>query len=448
MRLAEIDGKALLRRHGLAVPRGVLLRAGEEAPAEAAQWPGHLVKAQVLEGGRGKRGLVRRLGDLAELAETRRRIAAALNDADAPLLLEEAVAIAREIYLAVRIDGTRQGLELLVAREGGEDVETTKSLLRIPLDAATAVTADMLYPDLATLFARDVAGRLARYAVRLPEIARREDLELLEINPLVLTPDGRLIACDAKIVRDDSAAFRHDPDEFPLSRALAERALTPLERAARDLGFHLVEMEGDVALVTSGAGLGMMMMDLLADHGLEAACFMDNLRGAPDETMAERLRIARAIAQRPQVEGDRIPDRAGLALARRPDRCAAGLARGRASAEAPLRRHRRGPRRRPHDERRGGGGEARRRRHRGLHRSDRTGARGGGGGGCKAESLRSGSLRPATPRRTRGVTPAAGPPPNTCPDASRRPSRAPRDASRRTPAARPRAASRRCRSSG
>ena len=302
MRLAEIDGKALLRRHGLAVPRGVLLRAGEEAPAGTAQWPGHLVKAQVLEGGRGKRGLVRRLGDLAELAETRRRIAAALNDAAAPLLLEEAVAITREIYLAVRIDGTRQGLELLIAGEGGEDVETTTALLRIPLDAATAVTADMLYPDLATLFARDVAGRLARYAARLPEIAKREDLELLEINPLVLTPDGRLIACDAKIIRDDSAAFRHDPDEFPLSRALAERALTPLERAARELGFHLVEMEGDVALVTSGAGLGMMMMDLLADHGLEAACFMDNLRGAPDETMAERLRIARAIAQRPQVK--------------------------------------------------------------------------------------------------------------------------------------------------
>jgi succinyl-CoA synthetase beta subunit len=302
MRLAEIDGKALLRRHGLAVPRSALLRADEAAPADAAQWPGHLVKAQVLEGGRGKRGLVRRLGDLAELVETRRRILAALDDADAPLLLEEAVPIAREIYLAVRIDGTRQGLELLVAGEGGEEVETTAALLRIPLAAAAPASADMLYPDLATLFARDVAGRLARYAARLPEIARREDLELLEINPLALTPDGRLIACDAKIVRDDSAAFRHDPDEFPLSRALAERALTPLERSARELGFHLVEMEGDVALVTAGAGLGMMMMDLLADHGLKAACFMDNLRGAPDETMAERLRIARAIAQRPQVK--------------------------------------------------------------------------------------------------------------------------------------------------
>jgi succinyl-CoA synthetase beta subunit len=302
MRLAEIDGKALLRRHGLAVPRGVLIEANEGAPAEAAQWPGHVLKAQVLEGGRGKRGLVRNLADLSELAPAHARIAAALGNPAVPLLLEEAVAIAREIYLALRIDGTRQGLELLVAAEGGEDVESTQALLRIPLDATADITAEMLYPDLAKLFAPDLAARLARYAARLPEIARREDLELLEINPLALTPEGRLVACDAKIIRDDSAVFRHDPEEFPLSCALAESALTPLERRARDLGFHLVEIDGDVALVTAGAGLGMMMMDLLADHGLTAACFMDNLRGAPDETMAERLSVARAIAQRPQVK--------------------------------------------------------------------------------------------------------------------------------------------------
>src|SRR5262245_62400619 len=308
MRLAEADGKSLLRRHGVPVPRGVLLSAGEAPPAEAAQWPGHILKAQILEGGRGKRGLVRKLADLGSFADTRRAIADALKDPEAALLLEETVPISREIYLAVRIDGTRQGLELLVAAEGGEDVETTKALVRIALGPAGDTTADALYPDLARLFPRDVAARLARYAARLPQIARREDLELLEINPLALTADGRLVACDAKIVRDDSAAFRHDPDEFPLSRALAERALTELERSARDLGFHLVEIDGDVALVTAGAGLGMMMMDLLADHGLTAACFMDNLRGAPDETMAERLRIARARAAS-AGEGDRVPNR-------------------------------------------------------------------------------------------------------------------------------------------
>jgi succinyl-CoA synthetase beta subunit len=305
MRLAEADGKALLRRHGLAVPRAVLLgsddsAAGDEAPAEATQWAGYVLKAQVLEGGRGKRGLVRRLAGLAELADTRRRISAALDDPEAPLLLEEAIEIAREIYVAVRIDGTRQGLELLVASEGGEEVERTQSLIRIPV--APDVTAAALYPDLAKLFPHDLAARLARYAARLPEIASREDLELLEINPLALTSDGRLIACDAKIIRDDNAGFRHDAQEFPLSCGLAERAMTELERKARDIGFHLVEIDGDVTLVTAGAGLGMMMMDLLADHGLTAACFMDNMRGAPDETMAERLTIARAIAERPQVK--------------------------------------------------------------------------------------------------------------------------------------------------
>ncbi len=302
MRLAEIDGKALLRRHGLPVPRGVLLRTGEAAPAEAAQWPGQVLKAQVLDGGRGKLGLVRRLADPGALEEARRAIADALGWAEAPLLLEEAIPIAREIYLAVRVDGTAQRLELLVAPQGGEDVEQAPALLRIALDPGAPATATALYPELAKAFAHDLAARLARYAARLPEIARREDLELLEINPLALTPDGRLVACDAKIVRDDSAEFRHDPQEFPLSRMLAERGLTPLERRARELGFHLVETEGDVALVTSGAGLGMMMMDLLADHGLAAACFMDNLRGAPDETMAERLAIARALAERPAVK--------------------------------------------------------------------------------------------------------------------------------------------------
>src|ERR1700716_3232668 len=124
MRLAETDGKALLRRHGLAVPRSVLLgsddsAAGDEAPAEATQWAGYVLKAQVLEGGRGQRGLVRWLAGWPELPDTRRRISAALDDPEAPLLLEEAIEIAREIYVAVRIDGTRQGLELLGAGEGG-----------------------------------------------------------------------------------------------------------------------------------------------------------------------------------------------------------------------------------------------------------------------------------------------------------------------------------------
>ncbi len=299
MRLAEVDGKALLRRHGIAVPRSVLLGAGEGPPNEAASWPGFLLKAQLLESGRGKRGLVRRFGDVADFRDVRRLVLANLDDADTPLLLEEAVPIMREIFIAVRIDGTQQRLELLIAPQGGENVEQSAKLARISI--AEATTPEAIYPAIAKLFPRELAARLSRYAARLPEVARQEDLELLEINPLALTEGGNLVACDAKIIRDEAANFRHDPDEFPTSRRLAERAMTALERSARDLGFQLVETDGDVVLVTSGAGLAMMMMDLLADHGLRAASFMDNLRGAPDETMTERLKIARVLAARPNI---------------------------------------------------------------------------------------------------------------------------------------------------
>jgi succinyl-CoA synthetase beta subunit len=302
MRLAEVDGKALLRRHGIAVPRAVLLQAGENPPNDATSWPGFLLKAQILEGGRGKRGLVRRFDDDADFRDMRRLILATLDDADTPLLLEEAVTIVREIFMAVRVDGTRQRLELLIAPQGGENVEQSAKLARIPIEDAESTRPEAIFPATAKLFPAELAARLARFAARLPEIARREDLELLEINPLAFTHDGSLVACDAKIITDDSAAFRHSRDEFALSRALAERAMTALERSARDLGFQLVETPGNVVLVTSGAGLAMMMMDLLADHGLRAASFMDNLRGAPDETMTERLKVARALATRPDIK--------------------------------------------------------------------------------------------------------------------------------------------------
>jgi succinyl-CoA synthetase beta subunit len=302
MRLAEYDGKALLRRHGLAAPRGVLIRTGEDPPQETACWSGLFLKAQMLEGGRGKSGLVRRLQNIGEFREARRLILATLDDADTPLLLEEAVPVAREIFLAVRVDGVCQCLELLLAPEGGENVEQSKKLARIPIDVTESSLGEWIYAAAAKFFPRELAARLSRYAARLPDIARAEDLLLLEINPLVLTPDGRLIACDAKVIRDEAADFRHDPADFALSRTLAARAMTALERAARDLGFQLVEIDGDVVLVTSGAGLAMMMMDLLADHGLRAASFMDNLQGAPDETMNERLQIARALAARPNIK--------------------------------------------------------------------------------------------------------------------------------------------------
>jgi succinyl-CoA synthetase beta subunit len=171
MRMAEADGKALLRRHGLAVPRGVLLRPGEGPPAETASWPGFFLKAQVLENGRSKNGLVRYFQTTGDLRDARRLILATLDDADTPLLLEEAIPVVRETRVAARGDGT-----WTITESAG--------------------------------ISQALATELARYAGRLVEIAREEGLDLIAIDPLGLTEDGRLVACDVTIVRGDGKPER------------------------------------------------------------------------------------------------------------------------------------------------------------------------------------------------------------------------------------------------
>ena len=295
MRLTEHDGKTLLRRHGIATPEGMLLQGPPTAESQG------VLKAQVLEGGRGKRGLVRLVAP-GEAPAAAAAIRGILGDAAAPLLLEQAVAIRREIYLALRVDGTAQGIQLLVHPEGGVEIETPPGLLRCDVDPEAPGQLEAIYALLAPAFAPALAATLARLALRLARVMVAEDLDLLEINPLAVLENGRLMACDAKLVRDDSAAFRHDAPA--LSTALEDAALTPLERRARDQGFQLVELPGGtVAMVTAGAGLGMLMLDLLADVGCPAACFMDNVPGGPMDSTPERLDAAYEIARRPEVQG-------------------------------------------------------------------------------------------------------------------------------------------------
>jgi succinyl-CoA synthetase beta subunit len=226
MRLAEIEGKALLRRHGVAVPDGFLLAAGQEVPERAANWPAFVLKAQILEGGRAKSGLVRAFKTAADLRAARRLILANLEEADTALLLEEAVPVAREIFVAVRIDGIRQRPEVLIAPRGGENAEDLAKLVRVPVETADSATPETIHAAIAKLFPPDLAVQLSRYAARLFDIARHEKLDLVEINPLAITEDGRLVACNATIDRSDRADIRSDPQEFPISRTLAERART------------------------------------------------------------------------------------------------------------------------------------------------------------------------------------------------------------------------------
>lgn len=298
MKLTEAEGKALLRRHGIPLPRGFVLEPQDTTPGIPEGWRGAVVKAQVLEGGRGKRGLVRLLG-AETLAEARAAIGVIAGPV--PVLVEEAAAIERELYVALRVDGTRQTQEVLFTAEGGVEVEQVGTLRRIPIEADAPDAAEGIHAALRDTLPPALAARTARLIARLAKVARTEDLSLLEINPLAVV-GGALLACDAKLVRDDVAGGRHDASVTAASAALEDAALTRVERSARRKGFALVEMPGDVALVSAGAGLGMFLVDLLADHGLRAACFMDNLHGGPADTTEARLNAAFAIAERPEVK--------------------------------------------------------------------------------------------------------------------------------------------------
>ena len=259
----------------------------------------------MLEGGRGKSGLVRRLNGIADFREARRLILATLDDADTPLLLEEAVPIAREIFVAVRVDGTRQRLELLLAAEGGEDVErSAKKLARVAIEPGVAGGGG------AHLSPRQPNCFRATWRHDLPVTPRacrtspsQEDLQLFEINPLALTDRRPLHRLRRQAHPRRSGRISPRPERVcaePHARRARHDSAGARPRATS--AFNWSRPLGDVVLVTSGAGLAMMMMDLLADHGLRAASFMDNLRGAPDETMNERLKIARALAKRPGIK--------------------------------------------------------------------------------------------------------------------------------------------------
>lgn len=282
MRLTEADGKALLRHHGIAVPRGAMWGAPDAPPAG-------MMKAQLLEGGRGKRGLIRRFA-----ASDGAAVAALLPEPYA----EEAVAFTREIYLALMMDGTAQSLVLLASPDGGMEVESAAAPIRLVLDADAPDAVERAYAALRGGFDTSLAARLARYALRLARVMRAEALDFLEINPLAVTADGTLVALDCKATRDDCAAL----PEPALSARLEDAALTPLEREARARGFAMVELPGTVALVTAGAGLGMLMVDLLGDAGAPAACFMDNIQGHAEDTTEARLDIAFRLAERPEVK--------------------------------------------------------------------------------------------------------------------------------------------------
>ena len=314
MRLTEAQGKAIFAAEGIAVPRGRLVRTPAEAAA-AALGP-VVVKAQVLAPGRGKAGGV----VFAETPREARAAAAKLLGAALlgmtveTVLVEERLAIAEELYLAIALNALRGRIDVLMSRRGGADVEAAEGGA-VRTVSSSSLTA--LEPYRAREQARELGlgGRplleFAGILHRAFALFRKADARLLENNPLVRTPDDRPIAADAILHIDDDAHFRQQRleargivlgEERPRPPTAREIEAAKIDQADYRGAVHYVDLDpdGEVGVISVGSGFSITLVDLLRNAGLRPANFCD-CSGNPPAAKVERA--GRLILSMPQLQG-------------------------------------------------------------------------------------------------------------------------------------------------
>jgi succinyl-CoA synthetase beta subunit len=278
MNFEEHAAKPLLAARGIAVPAGELARTPDEAAGIAARWGAAVVKAQVPAGKRGKAGGIKRAASPAEAkihASTILGMEIAGHRVE-KVLVEEQVPIARELYAAVLNDAASKGPLVIFSTEGGMDIEEVAQaspgkLRRQPVDIRRGFRrpdADNLVRGLGLGAAE---GKVADALARLYEAYTAVDAELLEINPLVISRDGRVVALDCKLVMDDCGIVRHTD----IARAGTPEKLTGLESRARAAGLKYIDLDGNVGVLANGAGLTMTTMDMVRHYGGRPANFLE-----------------------------------------------------------------------------------------------------------------------------------------------------------------------------
>ena len=279
MNFLEHAAKALvLAPAGIPVPRGILCETPEDAGRAFAELGPCMVKAQVPTGKRGKAGGIRPAGSADEARAVAKDIFGLTIDGHAvgAVLLEEQARIAREFYAAVLTDTASRRPLVLFSTEGGMDIEEVAAtrpdaLRRHLVDLGMGfgeVEARRLVSGLDLGGAEDEAAEIL---ARLYGVAWESDAELVEINPLALLSDGRLVALDCKLTLDDAAAFRQ-PD---LAAAAAPEPMTALEREGLAHGLKFIQLDGDVGVLANGAGLTMTTMDVISHLGGRPANFLE-----------------------------------------------------------------------------------------------------------------------------------------------------------------------------
>jgi succinyl-CoA synthetase beta subunit len=295
MNLHEYQGKELFARYGLPVLPGQVAGTPEEAHDIAASLGGTVViKAQVQAGGRGKAGGVKLAHDPDE-AFARARDILALTIKGLPVrkvLVAKAADIAREYYCAIVMDREKKAPLVMLSAEGGVDIEEVartapEKIVRfyVPLDGLRPYMARNLMRPLFKDFSQ--VTQAAEILVRLYRVFNDGDCSLAEINPLAVTPEGKVLALDAKVILDDNADFRHK--DWENWRDPAEE--TPGARLAREKGLSYVKLDGDIGCIVNGAGLAMATMDLIKHYGGEPANFLDIGGSSNPEKVTAALKI-------------------------------------------------------------------------------------------------------------------------------------------------------------
>ncbi|MFD6323914.1 ADP-forming succinate--CoA ligase subunit beta [Streptomyces sp. NPDC058442] len=291
MDLYEHQARQLFEEHGIVVPKAEVTDTPKEARVIARRLGGRVVvKAQVKTGGRGKAGGVKFAADPAAAELTARQMLGMdiKGHTVGEVMLAQPVEIEDEFYVSYVLDRAAGRFLAIASAEGGMDIEEVaaarpEAVARIPVDPAEGVTSA-------------TAARIAETAglppqsvdvlVRLWEVLVREDALLVEVNPLVRTRDGRIMALDGKVTLDDNARFRQ-------ARWGAEHSAhaDPLEAAAAAKGLNYVKLDGEVGIIGNGAGLVMSTLDVVADCGARPADFLDIGGGASAQIMADGLSV-------------------------------------------------------------------------------------------------------------------------------------------------------------
>jgi succinyl-CoA synthetase beta subunit len=300
MDLFEYQARDLFESHGVPVLGGAVAFTPEEAEAAAASMGGRVVvKAQVKVGGRGKAGGVK----LAESASDAREKAAAIIGMDIKghivhkVMIAQAAPIEAEYYLAILLDRANRNFLVMASVAGGMEIEevahkTPEKLARIGINPNTGISKEKAREIvLAGQFPAEVVDQVVEVLLKLWAAFVAEDATLMEINPLVKTSDGKVVALDGKVTLDDSADFRHPSHEALIDHASAN----PLEAAAKAKNLNYVKLDGQVGIIGNGAGLVMSTLDVVAyageKFGVKPANFLDIGGGASAQVMADGLGI-------------------------------------------------------------------------------------------------------------------------------------------------------------